>query len=125
MFSSTELVNSIVRLMPTTKLIYLFGSQADGSATSHSDIDVAVLLPNKLDPIQRFESQQQLSIIFNLDVDLVDLLAASTVLQNQIVMTGQCIFGDENAKCAFEMQVLSMYQRLNEERQDILSDFIK
>ncbi|WP_368730405.1 nucleotidyltransferase domain-containing protein [Marinomonas aquimarina] len=42
-------------LMPDVRLIYLFGSQADGSATPSSDIDVAVLLERKLDPVARFQ----------------------------------------------------------------------
>ena len=124
MISETEIVQAIKELMPETKLIYLFGSQADGTASANSDIDVAVLLPQKLDSVLRFDHQQNLSIIFNRDIDLIDLLSASTVMQNQIVMHGRCLFGDENAQCAFEMQVLSMYQRLNEERRDILRDYV-
>ena len=124
MISETELVQAIKELMPETKLIYLFGSQADGTASANSDIDVAVLLPQKLDSVLRFDHQQNLSIIFNRDIDLIDLLSASTVMQNQIIMHGVCLFGDENAQCTFEMQVLSMYQRLNEERRDILRDYV-
>ncbi|MDX2369979.1 MAG: hypothetical protein QNK36_16515 [Colwellia sp.] len=54
------------------------------------------------------------------DVDLVDLLNASTVMQNQIIQQGICIYDDENNASFFEIQVMSMYQHLNEERADIL-----
>jgi predicted nucleotidyltransferase len=111
--------------MPDVRLIYLFGSQADGSATPSSDIDVAVLLKKKLDPVTRFDLEQSLAIELNQDVDLVDLLTASTVLQNQVVMHGKLLFGSENEQTKFEMQVMSMYQHLNEERADILQEYLK
>ena len=54
------------------------------------------------------------------DVDLVDLLSASTVMQNQVIHHGICIYDAANYSALFEMQVMSMYQHLNDERADIL-----
>ncbi|WP_067101301.1 type VII toxin-antitoxin system MntA family adenylyltransferase antitoxin [Marinomonas atlantica] len=125
MLDKKSLIQSIQQLMPDVKLIYLFGSQADGSATPSSDIDVAVLLEKKLDSVVRFDLEQTLAIEFDQDVDLVDLLAASTVLQNQIIMKGELLFGSENEQTKFEMQIMSMYQHLNEERADILQEYLK
>lgn len=125
MLDKKSLILSIQHLMPDVRLIYLFGSQADGSATPSSDIDVAVLLKKKLDPVTRFDLEQSLAIELNQDVDLVDLLTASTVLQNQVVMHGKLLFGSENEQTKFEMQVMSMYQHLNEERADILQEYLK
>ena len=125
MLDKKSLIQSIQHLMPDVRLIYLFGSQADGSATPSSDIDVAVLLKKKLDPVTRFDLEQSLAIELNQDVDLVDLLTASTVLQNQVVMHGKLLFGSENEQTKFEMQVMSMYQHLNEERADILQEYLK
>lgn len=89
------------------------------------DIDVAVLMEKKLDPIARFDVEQALAIEFNQGVDLVDLLTPSTVLQNQVIMNGELLFGSENEQTKFEMQVMSMYQHLNEERSDILQEYLK
>ncbi|MBM6550566.1 type VII toxin-antitoxin system MntA family adenylyltransferase antitoxin [Marinomonas ostreistagni] len=125
MLDKKSLIQSIQHLMPDVRLIYLFGSQADGSATPSSDIDVAVLLKKKLDPVTRFDLEQSLAIELNQDVDLVDLLTASTVLQNQVIMHGKLLFGSENEQAKFEMQVMSMYQHLNEERSDILQEYLK
>lgn len=54
-------------------------------------------------------------------MDLIDLSAASTVFQAQVVSTGKTIYcTDFNKKAQFEMKVLKMYARLNEERSLIL-----
>jgi predicted nucleotidyltransferase len=111
--------------MPEVRLVYLFGSQADGSAAPSSDIDIAVLLKKKLDPVARFDLEQTLAIKLDKDVDLVDLLTASTVLQNQVIMNGELLFGSESEQVKFEMQIMSMYQHLNEERADILQEYLK
>ncbi|WP_035479566.1 type VII toxin-antitoxin system MntA family adenylyltransferase antitoxin [Aliagarivorans marinus] len=121
--SYEDLVSLIRASFPQTRLIYLFGSQADGSATANSDIDLAILLPEKLDPIARFDLQESLAIAAGLDVDLVDLLSASTVMQHQIIYKGVVLWGEANDKLRFEMQVMSMYQHLNEERADILKSY--
>lgn len=118
-------VNKVRQLIPEARLIYLFGSQADGSFTDASDIDIAVLPKRKIDSIKRFDHEQVLAIEFNQDVDLIDLLSASTVLQNQIVNFGTCLFGSEEEQYKFEMQVISMYQHLNEERAEILKDYMQ
>ena len=125
MLDQKNLIQTLQHLMPDVRLIYLFGSQVDGSATPSSDIDVAVLLKKKLDPVARFDIEQTVAIKLNQDVDLVDLLTASTVLQNQVIMSGELLFGSESEQAQFEMQVMSMYQHLNEERADILQEYLK
>ncbi len=125
MTQQKQLIQEVRLLIPNVKLIYLFGSQANGLSNQKSDIDIAVLEPNKIDPVTRFDIQETLATKFNKDVDLVDLLSASTVMQNQIIQQGILLFGDETERCKFEMQVLSMYQRLNTERADILKDYTK
>jgi predicted nucleotidyltransferase len=120
-----RLKHAIKQLIPNVRLVYLFGSQADGSATPSSDMDIAVLPETKLEPIARFDLEQTLAIKLNQDVDLVDLLTASTVLQNQVIMHGELLLGSENEQTKFEMQVMSMYQHLNEERAGILQEFLK
>ncbi|REG80998.1 type VII toxin-antitoxin system MntA family adenylyltransferase antitoxin [Marinomonas pollencensis] len=125
MLDRENLTQAIKQLMPTVRLVYLFGSQADGNAAPSSDIDIAVLLKKKLDPVARFDLEQTLAIKLDKDVDLVDLLTASTVLQNQVIMNGELLFGSGNEQTKFEMQVMSMYQHLNEERADILQEYLK
>lgn len=78
MLDKKQLIQAVKHRLPRVRLIYLFGSQADGSATPSSDIDIAVLLDKKMNPVARFDLEQTLAIEFNQDVDLVDLLMAST-----------------------------------------------
>ena len=125
MLDKNRLTQVIKNLIPEVRLVYLFGSQGDGSATSASDIDIAVLPAKKLDAVARFDLEQTLAIELSHDVDLVDLLTASTVLQNQVIRHGELLFGSDNEQAKFEMQVMSMYQHLNEERAEILRGYLK
>jgi predicted nucleotidyltransferase len=122
--SQEQLVNNIrtlvLELAENIKLIYLFGSYAQDQANSESDIDIAILGKVKLDSVARWQLQSKLAIALKNDVDLVDLLSASTVMQNQVIHHGICIYDAANYAALFEMQVMSMYQHLNDERADIL-----
>ncbi len=128
-----QIKQNIVSLL-TTKLtdigisinvVYLFGSHASGTATSTSDIDIAVLGNKKIPSIARWQLQSELADTLACDVDLVDLLSASTVMQHQVIHNGLCLYEVDNSTATFEMQVMSMYQHLNEERADIVAQFIK
>lgn len=119
------IVDLLMQAIPSLKLIYLFGSHASGTATKTSDIDIAMLAQQPIDNVQRFELAQLLAITLDCDVDLVDLLNASTVMQMQIVTTGQLLYGDSDTDLAFSGQIYSMYGRLQEDRKDIINDFIK
>jgi hypothetical protein len=58
------------------------------------------------------------------DVDLLSARDVPTVFQMQIVDTGRLLFcPDEQAAAEFEYLTLSFYQKLNEERADILKEF--
>jgi uncharacterized protein len=109
--------------VPGLMAVYLFGSAASGGQHAGSDIDLAVLGASPLDPVARFELAGNLAALLRRDVDLVDLLAASTVLRAQIVVHGRLVYeGDATRRMAFEMRVLSAYALLNEERAGILED---
>ncbi len=122
-----RLTSAIRALFPQVWAIYLFGSHATGEARSESDVDVAVLLPpgESLSAFERWSLAESLARELGCDVDLVDLAAAPTVFQLQIVERGQRLFCAEPSQCdAFEGRVLSDYARLNEERAGILEDVI-
>lgn len=122
--SQAQLISNICSLVlehcEHIKLIYLFGSYAKGLASNQSDIDIAILGKAKFDPVSRWQWQSELAIALKNEVDLVDLLSASTVMQNQVIRDGLCIYDAANYAASFEMQVMSMYQHLNDERAEIL-----
>jgi predicted nucleotidyltransferase len=119
-----KIVDLITLYYPNTKLIYLFGSQASGQSTKNSDWDIAIFNSEKLQHLDRWELSESLCNLLNSEVDLVDLLQASTVLQMQIVSTGKLLFDANNYADAFEMQVFSMYGHLQESRSEIIESFI-
>ncbi len=103
--------------------IYLFGSSVTGEMRADSDIDLAILPANPLAPTHVWTLAQSLAVVAGRDVDLVDLLSASTVLRAQIISTGQRLYcGNEPLCSEFEGRAYSDYARLNEERKAILAD---
>ena len=74
------------------KLLYLFGSYASNQAHKESDIDIAILPFKKLSTVKRWEMQQVLAEKLQREVDLIDFLSASTVMQKEIVSKGICLF---------------------------------
>ncbi|MFN2427110.1 MAG: nucleotidyltransferase family protein [Candidatus Binatia bacterium] len=117
--------NAIVRVLrrefPDSAAIYRFGSTAENSAGSDSDIDLAILPDGPIDAMRRFGVQESLAAELHRNVDLIDLAAASTVLRMQVVAKGQVLATFDPAKqSVFEDYVFSSYARLNEERREIL-----
>lgn len=115
---------------PRTQVIYLFGSFAVGQENEKSDVDLAVLLPHeeskKIPGFAMSDVLFELSSLLKRDVDLLNLRKVSTVFQVQIIDKGKLIFcADRYAKEEFEMLTLSFYQKLNEERKEILEDILK
>lgn len=107
--------------IPDLKAVYLFGSFAKKNTRQDSDIDIAVLPAKPIKKADIFLLSQQLSTMLHRDVDLIDLLSASTVFRFQIISTGKRIYCSDANQCAFfEMLAFSMYFRFNEERKALL-----
>ncbi len=113
-----EVLNTAV---PTLQAAYLFGSHAKGIVHRESDVGVGILSPEPLSPETRWSVQEELSVRLRSDVDVVDLHSASTVMRMQVVTTGSVLFEKEPVvRHRFEMQTLSAYALLNEERAALL-----
>lgn len=119
-----QIVSTITASYPTASAIYLFGSRATEREKADSDWDIALLTAEKLPPLERWQLSGSLCELLDGEVDLVDLLTASTVFQMQIVTTGKLLFQQQPATANFEMQVFSMYGRLQESRREIVEQFI-
>jgi len=70
--------------------LYAFGSRVHGTANTDSDLDLAVLIEGYADPVQLFDLANQLADQLGYEVDLLDMRAASTIMQFQILTTGEC-----------------------------------
>ena len=118
-----QLINTLREAIPDCLAIYLFGSWGSDGERFDSDIDLAMLPLAPLDPVHCWELAQKLASLARRDVDLIDLLRASTVLRMQVVANGQRLYtADVNIVEQFEDTVYSSYARLNEERRGILDD---
>lgn len=120
-----KIIDLIREKISAVVAIYLFGSRADGTFHRESDFDLAILLPHNstIDDQALFNLQQDISISINQDVDLICLNNATLVMQFLITSNGILLFQRDKAETLkFETLVLSMYQRFNEERRDILNE---
>jgi predicted nucleotidyltransferase len=119
-----ELVSLITQHIPGTKLIYLFGSRAVNQQTKDSDWDVALLGDDKISPASLWRLSELLANKTRSEVDLIDLLQSTTVLNMQVVSGGRLLYDRGSFADTFEMQVFSMYGRLQESRIGIVDAFI-
>lgn len=96
--------------------IYAFGSQISGHATAQSDLDLAVLVAGYADPVQLWQIASELSELICIEVDLLDLRAASTVMQYQVITTGQRWWEKDTQAALYETFILSEKTNLDEAR---------
>ena len=124
--TSDLIKKTILHHLPSVEAIYLFGSQAKGNAQENSDIDLAILCSDVLSANIRWDLSQTLAVLLNKNIDLIDLKQTNTVMQWQVIHTGQRIFSKDASMIAFfETYVLADYIRLMELRQGIIDDIKK
>jgi predicted nucleotidyltransferase len=105
----------IVGEIPGVLAVYVFGSLASGQRSPHSDLDLAVLPQHPIDPAKLYGLARALEAELDIDVDLVDLWVASTVLTQQIITTGRLLYcGDSDKVLDFEARSLSEYGHFRE-----------
>jgi hypothetical protein len=78
-----------------------------------------------LDPIALWELSGELADIAGCAVDLIDLRAASTVLQYQIITTGRRLWAGNAEADLYESFILSEKTALDTARSALLSDITK
>lgn len=110
---------AIKEVLPNCKLAYIFGSYAKGLNTTSSDLDLAVLLDDKLSSLSCFNSAQKLSQMLSVEVDLIDLADTSDYLKFQIVNDGFSIIGDSVTQLDFEARAIRDYQDTKERNKAI------
>lgn len=83
------LVQLLQARVPRLLAIHAFGSRIQGHARPDSDLDLAVLVEGYVPPLSLFDLAGELADLAGCSVDLLDLRAASTVMQYQIITTGE------------------------------------
>ena len=113
------------RRFPELLALYAFGSRVTGGATSESDLDLAILVDGRVDPLSLFHLAGELSEIVNCDVDLVDFRTASTVMQYQIITTGERWWQKDFRADLYEAMVLNQKTSLDEARAGLIDDIMQ
>ena len=108
--------------LPNLLAVYAFGSRIDGTAGAGSDLDLAVLVAGYADPLVLFDLAGELADLAGCPVDLLDLRAASTVMQHQILTTGQRWWARDGQAALFEAAMLSEKTALDMARAGLLAD---
>ena len=123
------IVRTVLEHYAAAQAIYLFGTYGTPDERPDSDVDIAVLLPpeqaRKEKNLILSQCRLDLEDALSKTVDLLNIRYVSTVLQKEIISGVRIYCSDSYAADEFEMLVISYYQKLNEERQDILAAFFR
>ena len=124
------IVRTILEHYPAVQAVYLFGTYGTEDEWPDSDVDIAVLLPpeeaKRVGHMALSDAHMALARLLGKDVDLVNLRQVSTVFQKEIVMADRRIYcASGYAADEFEMLILSLYQKLNEERAEVLAEGLR
>lgn len=121
----TAILQTLQARMPNLLAVYAFGSRIQGTAHSDSDLDLAVLVAGYAEPLELWNLSGDLADLAGCPVDLLDLRAASTVMQYQVITTGQCWWAKDAQAAIYEAAVLSEKTALNSARAGLLADIEK
>lgn len=120
-----RLVHSLQQQVPDLLAVYGFGSRVHGTARTDSDLDLSVLVAGYAEPVSLWRLSGELAGIAGCDVDLLDLRAASTVMQYQIITTGARWWALDAQAALFESAILSEKTALDTARAHLLADIGK
>ena len=118
-------VSTLRAAFPHALAIHVFGSQAQGMVDVASDLDLAILTAGYADPLALWDTANQLAEMIGCEVDLLDLRAASTVMQYQVLMGGRRLWAHEPDASLFECFVLSEKAALDAARAGLLADIVR
>lgn len=119
------LITLLQQRLPGLLAVYAFGSRIQNqgaTARADSDLDLAVLLEGYGDPVTLFHLSGALADIAGCPVDLLDIRAASTVMQYQILTLGTTWWRGDVRAGLFEAAMLSEKMALNEARSGLIGD---
>ena len=111
--------------IPNLLAIYAFGSRIRGGANSESDLDLAVLVAGYAEPLTLWALAGDLADLAGCPVDLLDFRAASTVMQCQIITTGERWWAKDEQAALLEAAILSEKTALDTARAGLLADIQK
>lgn len=102
--------------------IILFGSAARGELRADSDVDIALVAQQAIDPYELFIVSGELADFLGREVDLIDFSTSSTVFKAQILHHYNLLLDDAPVERQYAfMRALKEYAYLNDERMSIIT----
>lgn len=92
-----DLLREVFRDFAQIQLAILFGSVARGTATAHSDLDLAVTAKKPLQAQEKIQIIEALAVATGRPIDLVDVTHAPEPLLGQVLKHGRRILGSDAA----------------------------
>ncbi|RFO95198.1 nucleotidyltransferase domain-containing protein [Rhodoferax lacus] len=123
--SNGPVVQALRNAFPSVLAVYAFGSQMAGTARTDSDLDLAVLVAGYADPLVLWELSHKLADLAGCPVDLLDLRAASTVMQYQVLTQGQRLWAKGLEADLFACFVMGEKLALDAARAGTLADIAR
>lgn len=106
----------ILAAIPDAVAVYAFGSAVTDRRGPDSDLDLAVLGRRPLPAQALYDLARLLEVDLGLDVDLVDLMTAPTVLRYEVIARGRRIHcAEKDVAVEFEGRSLAEYGRFLED----------
>lgn len=119
--SPDAIANAVQRVLPQARAAWLFGSGAKGQLRDDSDLDIAVSLAEMLTPHQQVDAAGRLQDLLGYEVDLLDFMRLHTVMQYQVLTTGNLLFDHTPAFTAgYGAFVTTEYQNIQTWRKPLV-----
>jgi predicted nucleotidyltransferase len=126
MITDPDILAAVREELPELRRLYLFGSRASGDEGPDSDLDIAVVLDGPANLVRLWEAGENIASRLDVDVDLIDLLVADTVLKYQIVTNGKRLFAADPVDAErYEIFILNDMMDLNEARAPLIAEIIR
>jgi predicted nucleotidyltransferase len=100
--------------------LWLYGSEAQGTAKPDSDVDLAALFRRRAEPLDVFDARTDLEEILHREVDLVDLDQTSPILGMQVLQHGRLLVDhDPGRRYAAFGRILGLYEDVKIIRREV------
>ena len=119
------IIAAIQEGLPGLLALYAFGSRVQGTAGPVSDLDLAVLVEGYAAPLLLWDLSGRLADLAGCEVGLLDLRAASTVMQYQVITRGERWWARDVRAGLYETAILSEKTELDRSRAGLLGDILR
>ena len=122
------LLQLLQQRLPGLLAVYAFGSRVKLGGTqaqADSDLDLAVLVAGRADPVLLFDLMGELADVAGCPVDLLDLRAASTVMQHQVLTSGEQLWAKDIQADLFAAAMLTEKLWFDARRAPLVQDVME